>query len=126
MKCNKHILLVEDDEVILSLLKELLENANYSVDCAQNGAEALHLLRSKAQLPSLILLDLMMPVMDGFQFMEAQSQDASLNQIPVVAMSADSQIKERLRNTPAKEYFRKPLKIASVLETVGRYCDYHD
>lgn len=123
MESNKRILLVEDDEVILSLLKELLERKNYAVACATNGQEALAYLRSAAALPAVILLDLMMPVMDGFEFMKEQSADEYLKQIPVIAMSADSQIKERLRNTTAREYFKKPVKIEHVLKTIAHYIN---
>lgn len=116
------ILLVEDDEVILNLLKEILENNSYHVECAHNGQEALEILRNSDQLPSLILLDLMMPLMDGFQFMREQTKDDKIRSIPVVAMSADSQIKEKLRGTTAQGYFKKPVKISTLLETIEHHC----
>ena len=121
MASNRQILLVEDDEVILHLLKELLEGAGYQVASAGNGQEALGFLRSGADRPSIILLDLMMPVMDGFEFMSAQKEDPALAKIPVIAMSADNQIKEKLRETTACDYFKKPAKIATILELIEHY-----
>jgi CheY-like chemotaxis protein len=123
MEFKKHILIIEDDEVILSLLKELLESENYYISTAENGETALALLSEKIKTkskPDLILLDLMMPVMNGFQFMKKQSEDPEIKNIPVVVMSADSQIKEKLRNTTAVTFFRKPVKIATIIEIIER------
>jgi len=120
MEFKKHILIIEDDEVILSLLKELLESENYYISTAENGEIALELLSEKKPKPDLILLDLMMPVMNGFQFMKKQSEDPEIKNIPVVVMSADSQIKEKLRDTTAVTFFRKPVKIATIIEIIER------
>lgn len=120
MEYKKHILIIEDDEVILSLLKELLESENYYISTADNGEMAFVVLAKEKSKPDLILLDLMMPVMNGFQFMKKQSEDPELKNIPVVVMSADSQIKEKLRNTTAITFFRKPVKIATIIEIIER------
>lgn len=122
MPMPKKILLIEDDEVIASLLKELLESASYEVEVAADGQDALTQLVTRiTPAPSLILLDLMMPKMDGFQFMTALNQNEFFNKIPIIAMSADSQIKEKLRNTMASTYIKKPLKISALLEVVREY-----
>lgn len=122
MENKKSILLVEDDEVILSLLKELLENHNYLVDCAHNGVQALRSLRDNPDLHSLILLDLMMPIMNGLQFIEEQSKDSAIRSIPVIAMSADNQLKNRLSGPNIVGYFTKPIKIDFLIETIHRHC----
>ncbi|MEO5968809.1 MAG: response regulator [Bdellovibrionia bacterium] len=84
---NKLILLVEDDEGIRDVLKLALEMKNYTVATASNGQEALDLLKSSA-LPNLILLDLMMPLMDGWTFAEITGQTAELRAIPIIIVSA--------------------------------------
>src|ERR1700679_2088809 len=91
---KKTILIVEDDQGIRETLVEILDSEGYIVLSASNGLEALQVLRSTAVKPDLILLDLMMPVMDGLSFKAQSSQDPSLAKIPVVIMSADQKIIE--------------------------------
>src|SRR5690606_10740757 len=93
----KKILIVEDDPEIREALVELLESEGYWVDCKINGQDALDYLQEEASprgkgLPSIILLDLMMPVMDGWRFRAEQQKDPVLNQVPIVVMSADSNL----------------------------------
>lgn len=122
MPMPKQIFLIEDDEVISSLLKEILEGASYHVVTATDGQDALAQLEARqADPPALILLDLMMPKMDGFQFMSALSLHEAFKDIPIIAMSADSQIKQKLHNTMASTYVKKPLKISALLEVVREY-----
>ena len=82
------LMIVEDDADISEALAEALEDHGHTVIVAADGQEALDKLRAAAVLPRLILLDLMMPVMDGWQFRAAQRQDANLAEIPVVLLSA--------------------------------------
>lgn len=120
MSSKKLVLIIEDDEVISSLLQEFLESENFRVASAVNGEEGLSLLSSTEDLPTVILLDLMMPVMDGFQFMKAQAKNETLKNIPVIAMSADNQIKEKLQGSTAKAYFKKPVNIMKLLESIDQ------
>src|SRR5690606_2920284 len=95
-----------------------LQLEGYDVHTASNGKEGLELLK---QMPStcLILLDLMMPVMNGWQFMEAKGQDMILTTIPVVVVSAigrGSQIDN------VKGFIKKPLNLDSLLNEVRRWC----
>jgi CheY-like chemotaxis protein len=83
----RRVLIVEDDPAIRSSLTEALEEEGFDVAAAANGLQALERLRSEP-LPSTILLDLMMPVMDGWDFRHAQLQDPVLSQIPVVVVTA--------------------------------------
>src|ERR1044071_1184503 len=76
------ILVVEDDSAIREVLTDVLESEGYQVLNAANGREAIQLLRSST-LPCLILLDLMMPVMNGWQFRDEQRQDPLLAPVPV-------------------------------------------
>ena len=84
----KAVLLVEDDIDVREAVADTLDEAGYRVSPARNGQEALDMLRSGAVQPRVILLDLMMPVMDGWQFREEQLRDPALASIPVVALSA--------------------------------------
>src|ERR1700674_3239719 len=81
------ILIVEDDRHELRALSEFLERKGYSVIEAQNGREALDDLRNGAAV-SLVLLDLSMPVMDGWEFLKRQNNDPGIADIPVVALTA--------------------------------------
>jgi CheY-like chemotaxis protein len=83
---GKNILVVEDDTLMSGAIRMVLEWEGHHVTCAENGREALELLRS-TDLPDLILLDLLLPVLDGRQFLSEQEQDPSLRSIPVVVVS---------------------------------------
>jgi CheY-like chemotaxis protein len=84
---NPQILLVEDDAPVREALQELLEAEGYLVEVAENGLAALRRLRAGFR-PVAVLLDLMMPVMDGWQFREAQQADSDLKDIPVFILTA--------------------------------------
>lgn len=117
---SPQILLVEDDRDIIETFKELLEGEGYSVECAYSGKQALEFLQ-KGRLPKLIMLDLMMPIMDGFAFRREQRKDPKIANIPVVIMSADGNIEAKLAQIEAEGYLRKPADIESILSTVQAF-----
>ena len=117
---NKKILLIEDDEDIRELLKELLTCAGYLIDCACNGRDALTHLRSNEPLPALILLDMLMPIMSGLEFRTEQLKDNKLKHIPVIVMSANSQLEKIAKEALADDYLEKPLKIDTILNKINR------
>ena len=119
---STHIFLVEDDYDLRNSLKEILEEEGYRVSCAGDGQEALQVLRSLSPYPSLIFLDLMMPVLDGYGFRRAQVADPLLAQIPVVIMSADGQVDKNRAQTQAVAYVRKPFDLEDILDAVERYA----
>ena len=119
----KSILIVEDDAAIAESLKELLETEGYRVKWAANGRKALELLRKTPNLPNLIVLDLMMPHMDGYQFRAEQEMDPKLSLIPVVLMTADGHIEAKTFKIGAKAYLNKPLDIDQVLAAVRKNCN---
>jgi CheY-like chemotaxis protein len=82
-------MVVEDDAETRELIAEVLRDDGYTVHTAANGAEALASLRAGQATPTLILLDLMMPVMSGWQFLDERATDATLARIPVLVLSAD-------------------------------------
>jgi CheY-like chemotaxis protein len=83
------IMVVEDDAETRELIAEILREDGYTVQTAANGAEALAALRATLPRPDIILLDLMMPVMSGWQFLDERAADEALARIPVVVLSAD-------------------------------------
>jgi CheY-like chemotaxis protein len=112
------VLVVEDDEDIRDVLATILHEAGYGVIIARNGEEALQRLRSGTARPCVILLDLWMPVMDGWQFREAQRKDSSLADIPVVALSGDGEA----HALDAAAYLRKPIQFNPFVRTIERFC----
>ena len=116
------VLIVEDHPEISTTLTELLEDEGYQVVTAVNGQEALTYLRHAPQPPSLILLDLMMPVMDGWTFRTLQAGDPALAAIPVVVMSAISNVRYQQFPIAAAAYLPKPLNFHLLLQTVARFC----
>jgi CheY-like chemotaxis protein len=116
---ERSILIVEDDLDVREALTQVLEFEGYSVVGATNGREALDRLRAGA-LPSLILLDLMMPVMDGLQFRAAQMRDPSLAHIPVVVISADGKVDQKVASLGVAGYMKKPLDVDSLLALIAR------
>jgi len=111
------ILVVEDDLGIRDALQAILEGECYEVICAENGKDALRVLRS-GPAPDLIILDLRLPVMDGWQFRAVQKSDPALADIPVLAVSADGSAKAAAID--AEAYFRKPLDLDCMLEGIDR------
>src|SRR5438270_7170536 len=105
---DRSILLVEDDAATREALALILGTEGYRVTGAANGAEALGVLRS-APPPDLILLDLMMPIMDGWQFRREQVRDAALSAIPVVVLSADGNVQQKASALHAAGYLQKPV-----------------
>jgi CheY-like chemotaxis protein len=119
------VLLVDDDDGTRGALEELLGNAGYGVRSASNGAAALSLLRA---IPpgdakcDLILLDLMMPIMDGWDFRTKQRADPVLAGIPIILMSAGGGIAVVSEELRAADYINKPVDVPDLLNKVRRIC----
>jgi CheY-like chemotaxis protein len=118
------VMVVEDDFAIRETLRELLEEEGYRVAWASNGDEALTQLR-RGTFPGLILLDLMMPVMDGTAFRSALRLDPELAGIPVVVISADSGLEEKASTMAVDGYLAKPFDLVALLDTVRRCAAIH-
>lgn len=116
--CN-NILIVEDEKGIQEILKDALEMEGYKVFTADNGQEGLKLLPS-IPTPCLILLDLMMPIMNGWQFAEALSKDMTLATIPIVLVTAYG---DRASLIPAKGIIKKPIDLDALLDIVKQWCN---
>jgi CheY-like chemotaxis protein len=114
---SSFVLIVDDDPDLLDVTSFVIENEGIVVETARNGEEALALLRA-GRLPGLVLLDLMMPVMNGWEFLEEVAKDPLLKAIPVVVLTAA----ERRREVPgATEVLSKPMDLVALLRVVERY-----
>jgi len=116
------VLVVEDDPELLHSLSEVLQSEGYGVARARHGLEALGRLRGGTR-PSVILLDLMMPIMNGWQFRYEQRQDSDLSRIPVVVVSAKSDSRQHAEWLEADGYISKPIDLNVLLGTLSRYCN---
>lgn len=115
------ILIVEDDPILSESIAELLSDAGYAVAAAHNGADALQYLQTNPA-PQLILLDLMMPVLDGFGFRRAQLRDRVLSRIPVIVLSAIWR-NEQVYSIGAADWFSKPADIDALLQAIDRFSE---
>lgn len=118
MAC-KSILVVDDENDVRETLKDVLEMEGYTVHVAANGKEAIDVL-SKIDRPCLILLDLMMPVMNGWDFLEKRKKDDILAQIPVAVVSAAGRPFDiRGKKTTAMP---KPVDLEALIAMVASFC----
>jgi CheY-like chemotaxis protein len=121
---KKLVLVIDDDEDIRTAVQEVLEGEGYVTRGASNGKEALELMRS-TEPPSLVLLDLMMPEMDGWELLVRMDDDPSLHRIPVALMSAHPTIrkafdKDRGNFMRGSMLLPKPLNLLQLLSIVSR------
>ena len=113
------ILIVEDDTEIRESLQELLELDGYKVFTANNGQEAIDSLQSMPH-PCLILLDMMMPVMNGWAFLEHRRSHDLLAIIPVIIVSAATET--RLSGLETQGIVKKPIDLDVLLKWIKQYC----
>ena len=115
------ILVVDDNGSTRDSLLLLLQSEDYDAEGVENGREALRVLRDGDEV-CLILLDLMMPVMDGWGFRIAQRHDPTLAKIPVIVLTAVVDPVLEARKLRAVAGFRKPLDVYALLDVVSEYC----
>ena len=113
------ILVVEDEPPIRELLIDILTDEGYPVATASNGMQALNFLRQSEELPKLILLDMMMPMMDGWTFRHEQMQDPKLSKVPVVILSAARDLQKHAAALQVADCLEKPVDITELLGVVG-------
>lgn len=112
------ILIVDDDPDIRDALDELLADRGFTVLTASNGAEALKLLRTQSAPPSIILLDVMMPVMDGYGFLEERRTDPALSRIPVAIITAGQGVDLARLGEPMPILY-KPINLRELMLALG-------
>jgi CheY-like chemotaxis protein len=113
------VLIVEDDADLRDMMAQLLALEGFQTATVANGREALEYLQQGAA-PDLILLDLMMPVMDGFEFRRQQQADPAMANVPVIVLSALDQ--HRTADVSADAFLKKPLDFDRLLVLVRRFC----
>ena len=118
-RAPKTLLLVEDEEDIRESLRALLRDEGYDVQTAANGKEAIDALRAAVNPPALILLDLMMPVMSGNEFLERLHHEPNRASVPGVILTA---AKNLPASRPTAGRLDKPLDIETLLECVKQHC----
>ncbi|MGH2583620.1 MAG: response regulator [Dehalococcoidia bacterium] len=115
----RRVLVIDDDPDILSTVEQILAIEGYDVIAARNGAEALRALDSSN--PDVILLDLMMPVMDGWEFRRRLLLHPAA-ETPVIVISADRDIARKARSIDADGYVAKPFSLDDLLNEIGRFA----
>lgn len=113
------VLVVEDDNDLRDSICAVLQDAGYTSWPAENGEIALQ--RARAERPCVILLDLMMPIMNGWEFRSEQLRDPQLSSIPVIIMTADGRAGEKAKTLRA-DYLKKPITLEALLDLVEDYC----
>jgi CheY-like chemotaxis protein len=117
----RSILVVDDDPDVREAVANVLVDEGYGVTGVSSGREALQHLQ-KHMRPSLILLDMMMPEMDGWLLRQELKKSPDLASIPIVILSGHGDVRDAALALGAVDYLRKPLRIDSLLEIAERYC----
>ena len=119
----KKILIVDDEQDIVESLKFVLEGSNYTCYCAYNGEDGLNLAREI--VPDLIILDVMMPRINGYKISRLLKFDKKYQNIPILIITARSQEEDKLigEETGANEYITKPFDLDEVLQIVQKYLE---
>jgi CheY-like chemotaxis protein len=115
---NRRVLVVEDERTIRKSIAGYLEDAGYTVDEADNGAEALE--RMRTALPDIVVLDLLMPVMGGSAFMQAARQEPRLATVPVILLSAAHDLAQVTEHMQPRASLAKPIDLDVLLAVVDR------
>jgi CheY-like chemotaxis protein len=116
---DESVLVVDDDACVREGLCELLNLKGYSVLEAENGQQALEVLKTTLHFPCLVVLDLRMPVLDGRGFLTIRARDPILREIPVVVVSGSPQDGSRLEGIEA--YLRKPVDFSDLVRLIPRH-----
>ena len=121
-----NVLIVEDDPEVREMLTQLLANEGFYAVGAEDGLEALHLLRTlrhrSPDAPCLVLLDLKMPRLGGNEFRRAQLGDPTVANVPIAVMSGAVDLEQRAAAMGAVASIAKPLDIDNLIDVVKRYC----
>lgn len=119
MTAAKSILIVEDDDTMRELLRLHLSTAGYAVRAAANGIDAGHAILE--HLPDLLITDVNMPHMNGFELVAALRQDPAMQSIPVIFLTIEGDSVERGVELGAVEYLAKPIRLDSLLQKVAKH-----
>jgi CheY-like chemotaxis protein len=115
------VLLVEDDADLRETVSEVLQDRGLLAVAAANGRQALDVLRSEAGMPAVILLDLMMPVMDGWEFLVHKREDPGLARLPVVVLTAYAGSSDLAQELGVERVLKKPIELAQLIDVLDQY-----
>ena len=121
-KTSEGILVVDDDDDVRDTIVQCFTDEGYQVSGARHGQEALEKLRDGSTLPCVILLDIMMPVMDGRAFRAAQLLDPRLCDIPIVVVTANANLGEMEAELKTSGALRKPVSLKQLFKIAEQYC----
>jgi two-component system, OmpR family, response regulator CpxR len=113
------VLVVEDDHDVRVTLRSVLEDEGYEVWTATNGRDALELLKTSTHNPALAVIDLMMPLMDGWELIEILKRAGTLAALPVIVQSA---FVDRDPPSGIRAFLKKPVDIDALIELVDKHC----
>lgn len=116
------VMVVDDDADVRDAIADVVNDNGYQTMIAANGKEAIEQLRGTAVRPCVILLDVMMPIMDGWEFRAELSADPELGAIPVVVLTAHANMDEVVRRMQAVDCLKKPFELSQLLSTIDRLC----
>lgn len=119
MSSEGYVLLVEDDLDISEAIQSILNEEGYKIHCCFNGKEALDFLKTSPAVPDLILLDIMMPIMNGYEFREQQLKDSRIAGVPTIILSAAGK-HEDIDHLKFTECLKKPLDLDTLINVVKR------
>lgn len=120
MQSEGELLVVDDEAGVCSVLSEVLSDEGFKVTVVHNGVDAI--ARMYASKPRLVLLDLMLPQMDGLEVLEQMRHDRELKRIPIVAMSAAPALLQAAKTNGADEILQKPFNAGDIVSAVLKHC----
>lgn len=113
-----HVLVAEDNAALRQIIVDALQEAHYTVDATGNGREALELFA--ARRPDVVVLDLMLPALDGWAFVEQVHSVQHQGDVPIIVISAAEGLFERTAQLPVRVVLSKPFRLETLLEHVAR------
>lgn len=117
----RSVLIVEDDRDIRETIAELIAEFGYRALTAEHGQQALEVLRTTAEPPCVILLDLSMPIMDGYKFRTAQLADPAIASVPVIIMTADNRVEDKRVRLNCRHAIQKPMSADALRDLLLLY-----
>ena len=119
---NRAAIIVEDDEIVITLLEHLLSRHGFTVQTARDGRDATKLIETLAGPPALVLLDVMLPYLDGFELLQQIRRHLTWNEVPIIMLTAKSQEQNIVRalDHGANDYIVKPFRPRELLARIRR------
>ena len=115
------VLVVDDDDALRGALRDALSEEGFRVGCVENGRQAIDVLKAGAR-PSVILLDLHTPEMDGLEFRRRQATDPAIAAIPVIVLTADLEKEDEARALGVSFYLKKPVPVPQLIDVVAHFA----